>query len=108
MVDKQEVTPERGKGENTDQEIREKLEAEGWYLAGTEFPIRTPLNPNSGRFDPVRVKSDKQITDEYLAEYSRLGFSDIKLVPSRKHLFNNPSAPLVDDQSRVYVFMKKR
>lgn len=108
MVDKQESSPVKKQRGNIDQEIREKLEAEGWQLAGTEHPKRTRLNAESGKFEDERVLSDEQIKQDYLNKYGGDGFQEIRIEPSHKHILDNPNAPIVEDDSRLFVYVRKK
>lgn len=66
--------------ENPDEEARRELEAEGWQYVGREVTHMTPFNPETGRFDPMEVKTAGEIKQEYLDKYGKHGFGEVRLV----------------------------
>ena len=86
-----------------DEQIRLELEKQGWQQAGMEFPFMTPLNSETGRFDPVRVLTNDQMKQKYIKRYGSQGFDEIKLEPSHKHAFGEDRV----DESKIYVYIRK-
>ena len=92
---------EEPKKKNPDDEIREALEKEGWQVAGMEYPFKTPLNSETGRFDPIKVLTDEQIKEKYINEYGKHGFTEVKAVPIRDPISGEP------DERIVLIYMRK-
>jgi hypothetical protein len=84
-----------------DDEIRQRLEAEGWQLAGQEYPLKTSLDSDTGRFEPVRIMTDEMIKQKFLEQYDEHGFDEAMIEPS--HSVETGLA----NESRVYVFLRK-
>ncbi len=92
------------KSENPDKKIRQKLEAEGWQFAGNEITHMTPLNPETGRFDPKEIKTAKTIEDEFIAKYGRHGFTEVQLI--RPHE-DKGILGWIEDRHSYDIYMRK-
>lgn len=61
-----------------------KLEADGWERAGEiEYTHTTPLNPETGRFEPKEFRTAEDIKKQYLEKYRQQGFNEVKIVHRR-------------------------
>ncbi len=58
-----------------DQILQERLESEGWQLAGVEHPCITKFTPEA-KFEKQRERSDEDIEQEYLAKYGVFAQND--------------------------------
>ena len=103
-MNEEEVPKVFEKEKNPDEEIREKLEKDGWQRAGNEVTHMTPFNSETGKFDPKEVKRSEVIEREYVDKYKIHCFTEVKLV--RPHIWKD-GLGYVEDQNSYDIFMRK-
>lgn len=93
------------KTERPDEKIKKEFEEEGWQRAGgMEDTHTTPLNPETGRFEPKPFRATEDIEKEYLKKYSKNGFTEIKLVHTHSE---KPGLGWFEDPYSYYVYMRR-
>lgn len=82
-----------------------EFEAQGWERAGEiEYTHTTPLNPETGRFEPKEFRTTEDIEKQYLEKYRGDGFSEVKIV-HRQVL--KEKLGWFDDPYSYYVYLRK-
>jgi hypothetical protein len=95
-----EASLEKGR-QNVDAEIRQRLEADGWQRAGTEYPSIQPFSAETMRFDKQQVLTEDEIRRRYLEQYGQHGFDEVRIEASHNIDTGWP------DESMVYVYLRR-